>query len=186
MEAEASEKRRLTVDWLHRHYLSTMEFMPNENRIVLCGVGTITVHKELYQTSARSGGFYLSYKQFMACMKPAAVACVAAQHGASEDKKHKVRVSHAPLATPTFPCAPHATIPSRPTSRRVRTPWQIRKMWQRPKRRCWTTKGSSPQTGRAREACDMRPTTLSVAPILYECDDKCGSFSRLSSPQRRW
>ena len=93
MEAEASEKRRLTVDWLHRHYLSTMEFMPNENRIVLCGVGTVTVHKELYQTTARSGGFYLSYKQFMACMKPAAVACVAAQHGASEDKKHKVRVS---------------------------------------------------------------------------------------------
>mgnify|MGYP006142470173 CR=1 FL=1 len=93
MEAEASEKRRLTVDWLHRHYLSTMEFMPNENRIVLRGVGTVTVHKELYQTTARSGGFYLSYKQFMACMKPAAVACVAAQHGASEDKKHKVRVS---------------------------------------------------------------------------------------------
>ena len=27
VEAEASEKRRLTVDWLRQHYLSTMEFM---------------------------------------------------------------------------------------------------------------------------------------------------------------
>ena len=81
VEAEASEKRRLTVDWLHHHYLSAMEFMPNENRIVLRGVGSMTVHKDMYQTNARKGGFYLSYKQFVACMRPAAAACAAAEHG---------------------------------------------------------------------------------------------------------
>ena len=173
--AEASEKRLLTVDWLHRHYLSTMEFMPNENRIVLRGVGTVTVHKELYQTTARSGGFYLSYKQFMACMKPAAAALVAAEHGASEDKMHKVRVSRSARHS-NFPmcttCDETGSAYIKVASNPLADPKAVAEA--KEAMLAHQRKFTADRTC----ARSMRYATydaLSCAD-LYECDDKCGSF----------
>lgn len=90
VEKEATEKQQLTVNWLHHNYLNTMEYMPNDNCIVLRGMGCVLVHREQYTIASRIGGFYLSYKQWMACMHAAAVACVEADHGVSETSS-KVR-----------------------------------------------------------------------------------------------
>jgi hypothetical protein len=175
VEAEVSEKRRLTVDWLHRKYLCTMEFMPNENRIVLRGVGSMTVHKEMYETQARAGGFYLSYKQWYACMKPAAAACVAAEHGVSADKCVRVRVTRSARHS-NFPMCTTCDTTSKEYVRESSNPLadpddvaEARKQMLDHQRQFAADRTC---------ARSMRYATHDILNCsdLYECDDKCGSF----------
>ena len=175
VEAEASEKRRLTVDWLHHHYLATMEFMPNENRIVLRGVGSMTVHKDMYQISARKGGFYLSYKQFFACMRPAAAACAAAEHGVSADKSDRVRVTRSARHS-NFPqcttCDETVADYVKESSNPLADPDDVAKALA--KMLDHQAKFTADRTC----ARSMRYATYDalMCSDLYECDDKCGSF----------
>ena len=175
VEAEVSEKRRLTVDWLHRKYLCTMEFMPNENRIVLRGVGSMTVHKEMYETQARAGGFYLSYKQWYACMKPAAAACVAAEHGIPADKSVRVRVTRSARHS-NFPMCTTCDTTSKEYVRESSNPLadpddvaEARKQMLDHQRQFAADRTC---------ARSMRYATHDILNCsdLYECDDKCGSF----------
>jgi len=46
VQGQATEKQAFATSWLHKFYLSTMEYMPNENRIVLRGVGLQLVHSK--------------------------------------------------------------------------------------------------------------------------------------------
>ena len=175
VEAEVSEKRRLTVDWLHRKYLCTMEFMPNENRIVLRGVGTMTVHKEMYETNARKGGFYLSYKRFSACMKAAGAACAAAEHGVSADKSDRVRVTRSARHS-NFPMCTtcDSTISNyiSESSNPLADPDDVAKA------RTEMLDHQGQFTADRTCARSMRYATYDALTCsdLYECDDKCGSF----------
>ena len=174
VEAEASEKRRLTVDWLHRKYLSTMEYMPNENRIVLRGMGTTMVHKEQYTTAARKGGFYLSYKGFMGCMKAAAVACVEEEHGKTRDDAEKVRTSRSARHS-KFPMCTSCDVLSRdyiseasnPLADPVVVAEKLQKLLAHQKQFM-----ADRTTARRLRYASYDPQ----GHHLYECDDKCGSF----------
>ena len=75
VQGQATEKQAFATSWLTKFYLNTMEYMPNENRIVLRGVGLQVVHSKNYSKAAKLASLYLSYKPFAACLHAAAVAC---------------------------------------------------------------------------------------------------------------
>ena len=173
-EAEATEKRRLTVDWLHRKFLCTMEFMPNENRIVLRGVGTTILHREQYTTSARKGGFYLSYKHFMRCMKAAAIACVEEEHGVMPGQSSKVRVSRSARHSKFPACTAcdvlskdYVTDAANPLADPQEVEQKLSKLLAHQKQ------FMADRTLARRLRCASYDPQSST---LYECDDKCGSF----------
>ena len=174
VEAEASEKRRLTVDWLHRQYLRTMEFMPNENRIVLRGMGTTIVHKEQYTIAARKGGFYLSYKWFMRCMKAAAVACVEEEHGVLPGCSEKVRVSRSARHS-KFPMCTKCDDLSKDyiadASNPLADPQEVEEKLQNMLAHQKQFMADRTTARRLRYASND-----AASRTVYECDDKCGSF----------
>ena len=175
VESEASEKQRLTVNWLHRCYLCTMEYMPNENRIVLRGLGTKIVHSDMYTTAARKGGFYLSYKQFMLCMHAAAVACVEEDHGRDPEGSAKVKVRRSARHSNFAQCTTCATLSKdyiSVSSDPLADPADVKKA-----KEAWV----------AHQVKFMADRTLArrmrygshdhmTSGDVYECDDKCGSF----------
>jgi hypothetical protein len=174
VEAEASEKRRLTVDWLHRQYVSTMEFMPNENRIVLRGMGTTVVHQEQYTIAARKGGFYLSYKWFMRGMRAAAVACVEEEHGVLPGISGKVRVSRSARHSKFPMCTKcdhlsndYVTEASNPLADPQEVEMKLQKMLAHQKQFM-----ADRTTARRLRYASYDAASRTV----YECDDKCGSF----------
>ena len=175
VEAEASEKQMRTTEWLKAKYLCTMEYMPNENRIVLRGASTTFVHREQYTIEARKGGYYLSYKQFMCCMHAAAVAAVEADHAVGPEVSHKVKVSRSakhsnfPMCT-TCDDLSHSYIKaySDPLADPVDVEMALQLLL------AHQTQFMADRTFARR----LRYATYDarVSSDLYECDDKCGSF----------
>ena len=174
-EAEASEKQMRTAEWIRAKYLSTMEYMPNENRVVLRGASNTFVHREQYTIDAKKGGFYLSYKQFMGCMHAAAVAAVEADHSVGPEVSQKVKVSRS---------AKHSNFPMCTTCNELSSSYI----------KAYSDPLADPAEVKAKREAMMAHQTQFMADRtlarrlryatydarssadIYECDDKCGSF----------
>jgi len=172
-EAEATEKQMRTSDWLRKVYLSTMEYMPNENRIVLRGASTTFVHREQYTIAAKKGGYYLSYKQFMGCMHAAAVACSEFDHSGENSKNVKVSRS---AKHSNFPMCTTCDVLSENYIKEYSDPLADPRAVQRKRDEMLAhqTQFMADRTMARR----LRYATYDArtSSDLYECDDKCGSF----------
>ena len=71
----ATERRQWCADWWSG-LLLLMDWMPNEQRIVIKGPGYDFLHKEVYGPVAKAMGMHLSYKMFMVCIVGCCEQCV--------------------------------------------------------------------------------------------------------------
>ena len=172
-EGETTDKQAYATKWLAEKYLTTMEFMPNERRIVLRGVGLPTIHADWYVPDAQKCGLKLSYKPFSKCMPAAAVLCARSHDQSIEDAasvkvSRSARHSHFPNCTV---CAAnqdeYIKASSNPLADAALVAEKREKMM-----------AHQAEFMRDRhEARSLRyGTYLPDSTERYECDDKCGSF----------
>lgn len=168
-----SEKQAYTTAWLSEKYLSTMEWMPNENRIVLRGIGLQAVHEQLYTPHAKLCGRQLSYKNFRLCLPAAAVQC-AKRNGDSEEDAELVKVGRSANHSNFPSCTTCTTLEDdyvKTASNPLADPAVVAK-----KRDLWMAHQKKFMKCR-HVARSYRYATYHVdSNARYECDDKCGSF----------
>jgi hypothetical protein len=168
-----SSKQAWTTAWLSTTYLVAMEFMPNENRIVLRGIGTPEVHESLYSQPADDAGMKLSYRRFMECLRPAAQQA-ALDHGASPEVAAQTKCSRSARHS-KFPnctqCHDNMKEYIKDASNPLCPPSKVK-----------ASKGKMLAHQGKFMACRhtarrlRSESTLPDRQSLYECDDKCGSF----------
>ena len=172
VQGDLTEKQSYTTAWIQNVYLATMEYMPNENRIVLRGVGTPEVHKTLYSPAAELAKMRLSYKRWMKCMKPAAVLTAAA-NGSPEEHAAQVKVSRSARHS-KFPnctnCHEYRTDYITLASDPLAPPWKVAAALKK-----WLDHQNQFMSDRLTARRLRAAATLPDSTARYECDDKCGS-----------
>jgi hypothetical protein len=173
IQGQLSTRQTYATVWLSRSYLNTMEFMPNERRIVLRGVGLLKVHKALYAPCAAPLGLKLSYRQFANCLPAAAVICARDVHGEKDEDATKVRVGRSARHS-KFPkcsaCVDAQNHYIQVASNPLASPAEVEQAFSK-----WIAHQKEFMDDRHAAMRLRHGTYLADATTCYECDDKCGS-----------
>ena len=169
----ATEKQAFATCWLNKNYLNTMEFMPNENKIVLRGVGLTTVHAKQYSAPARLAGCWLSYKSFAACLPAAAVACAREQHDADPAFANAVKVGRSARHS-RFPMCSTCLKTQQDYIAEASNPLADKTEVERLRNVMLDHQALFMNDRRAARSLRMA-TYFDNCDDSYECDDKCGS-----------
>ena len=169
---EMTEKQAFATQWLAERYLTTMEFMPNENRIMLRGVGLPKVWSKQYCPLAVLEGKKLSYKQFAACL-PAATFLCAKQNHCTETEAAQCKATRSARHSKFAMCSSchqlrtdYVKTASNPLADKVAVAEKLAR---------WMAHQNQFMKDRQEARNERLSTTMPGSHTRYECDDKCGS-----------
>ena len=168
----STDKAAFATKWLSELYLGTMEFMPNENLIMLRGVSLAKVHSEQFEPHAKAAGMRIGLKAFLKCLPLAATDCALRAHATEEDAA-KVSVRRS---------ARHSKFPQCTQCHDLRNgyisvasnPLADKRVLQRSLAK-WMAHQSQFMKDRNKAKLLRLGSCLADSPDYYECDDKCGS-----------
>ena len=173
IEGDETERAAFATNWLHTKFLNTMEWMPNENRIVIRGLPLLQVWELQYKPEAERSKMKLSYKQFADQMKPAAILCAQQHCPGQREENEKVKFGRSARHS-KFPNCTQCTdlqqdylkVSSNPLADKGKVQ-QVLELWLSHQRQFMANRAVARQIRFAAHPWE--------AEHAYEGDDKCGS-----------